>query len=193
MNGRWIFICGPSGVGKDSVIAWAREALEGQANIVFARRMVTRPAQPGSEHDAVDASQFLSLQRSGLLRWHWQAHDFHYGISQDYGTDVTAGRIVVVNGSRGHANGLPASPEVRRVEITASAERVASRLAQRGRDSQAAVVQRLARNAEFGLVAPSTADLTITNNAEIADAGARLVAYLIAQTAESRLLSRTAT
>ena len=183
MKGSWIFICGPSGVGKDSVIAWAREALEGQANIVFARRMVTRPAQPGSEHDAIDASQFLSLQHSGLLRWHWQAHDFHYGISQDYEADVTAGRVVVVNGSRSHANGLPLSPDVKRVEITASAERVATRLAQRGRDSQAAVIQRLARNAEFAQPSASTADLTITNDGEIADAGARLVAYLIAQAA----------
>lgn len=193
MTGSWIFICGPSGAGKDSVITWSQQTLGEQANIVFARRMVTRPAQRDSEHDAIDTPGFLSMQRAGQLRWHWQAHDFHYGISQDYEADVNAGRIVVVNGSRDHVNGLPMSPDVKRVEVTASAEKLATRLALRGRDSQDDVVLRLARNTELGLFTPLSTDLTITNDTALADAGARLVAYLIAQAAHSGPLLSTST
>lgn len=49
MTGAWVFVCGPSGAGKDSVLAWAREALAGRSDIVFARRLITRPAQSGSQ------------------------------------------------------------------------------------------------------------------------------------------------
>jgi len=49
MSGKWVFVCGPSGAGKDSVLAWASDHLAGRRDIVFARRMVTRPMQPGSD------------------------------------------------------------------------------------------------------------------------------------------------
>ena len=131
MTGKWVFICGPSGVGKDSVIAWAGKALACQSAIVFARRLVTRNAQPSSDHDAVDEADFLSLHQSGGLCWFWQAHGFYYGISQHYASHVSAGGIVVINGSRSHVDGLQASPNVKRVEITASPEKIAARLAKR--------------------------------------------------------------
>lgn len=179
--GKWIFICGPSGVGKDSLIVWSRQALAGQSNIVFARRLVTRVAQPDTDDDAMQEAAFLSLRESGGLRWHWQAHDFHYGISKRYADHVSAGGLVVINGSRSHVDGLSASPEVIRVEITASAANIEARLSQRGRDSQEAMAFRLARNAAFEQLSPSNADLIIRNDANIEAAGASLVAYLAHQ------------
>jgi ribose 1,5-bisphosphokinase len=190
MTGKWVFICGPSGVGKDSLIAWSRSALSGQPNIFFARRLVTRIAQPGSDDDTVDEADFLSLCQSGGLRWHWQAHGFYYGISDSYADHVGSGGLVVVNGSRSHVHGLPASPDVKRVEITASPDNIAARLVQRGRDSQEAVVHRLARNAELKQVRPSNADLIISNDADIAVAGATLVTYLAAQAGINAALAR---
>jgi ribose 1,5-bisphosphokinase len=181
MRGKWIFICGPSGVGKDSLIAWSRQALAGQPHIVFARRLVTRMAQPGSDDDAVNEADFLSLRQSGGLRWHWQAHGFHYGISQNYAAHVSSGGTVVINGSRSHVDALPASPDIKRVEITASPDKIATRLVQRGRDSEEAVAYRLARNAGFEQISPSSADLIIRNDAEIAQAGSALVMYLAVQ------------
>lgn len=180
MTGKWIFVCGPSGVGKDSVIAWAAKTLASQSDIVFARRLITRTAQPTSDHDAIGEHEFLLLQQSGGLRWCWQAHGFHYGISQRYESHVSAGGIVVINGSRSHVDGLPAS-DVKRVEITASPEKIAARLAERGRDTQEEVLQRLARNATLAETGPAKADLNINNDGELTQAGALLAAYLAAQ------------
>jgi phosphonate metabolism protein PhnN/1,5-bisphosphokinase (PRPP-forming) len=177
MSGAWIFVCGPSGAGKDSVIASARQALQSRQDIVFARRMVTRPAQQGSDHDPVAEPDFLAVLQAGGLSWHWQAHGFYYGISRHYADEVEAGRTVVVNGSREHVNSLAPSPGLRVVQITAGQNQLAERLAQRGRDAASAVTERLARNTRF---TGMQADCVIVNDAELAAAGQRLADYLAA-------------
>ncbi|MCY7317693.1 MAG: phosphonate metabolism protein/1,5-bisphosphokinase (PRPP-forming) PhnN [Ramlibacter sp.] len=174
--GCWVFVCGPSGAGKDSVIALAREGLAGRGDIVFARRMITRPAQPGSEHDPVTAAQLeLLLRHGGGLAWHWQAHGFDYAVAMHYGHQVDAGRIVVVNGSREHVKGLAADPNVHCVLVTASPEQLAARLVQRGRDAPAAVTERLARSDRLEAIA---ADLVIHNSGQPDTAGAALRRHL---------------
>lgn len=175
MSGLWVFVCGPSGSGKDSVIDSARQALSGRSDIVFARRMVTRPVQPGSDHDPVTAPVFAELLQSGSLSWHWQAHGFSYGIASHYADAVRAGCLVVVNGSRAHVNSLPPSADLRVVQISTDPERLAIRLAQRGRDSGAAIVERLARNATFSGM---PADCVIVNDGALQVAGQRLADYL---------------
>ncbi len=193
MSGKWIFICGPSGVGKDSLIAWAKRALAGQSGIVFARRLVTRVAQPDSDDDTVDEAKFSSLRQSDGLHWHWQAHGLLYGISQGYAAHFDTGGIVVINGSRRHVDGLPASPDIKQVEITGSPDKIAARLAQRGRESQEAVAHRLARNSGFAQNSPSKADLIISNDADIAQAGSALATYLATQAGINAALARPMT
>lgn len=177
MSGLWVFVCGPSGSGKDSVIDAARQALSGRTNIVFARRMVTRPVQPGSDHDPVAAPVFAKLLQADSLCWNWQAHGFSYGIASHYADAVRAGCLVVVNGSRAHVNSLPPAADLRVVQISTDPQRLAIRLAQRGRDSDTAVAERLARNAAF---AGMPADWVIVNDGELAVAGQRLADYLTA-------------
>lgn len=173
--GAWVFVCGPSGSGKDSVMAYAQQALATRADIVFSRRFITRPVHAGSDHDALSPAAFAALRRAGSLSWHWQAHGFDYGIGSSYGDAVRAGRRVVVNASREHVKALPASLDRRVVHITADPEALAQRLLKRGRDSAEAVARRLERNAEFdGL----SADCVIVNNGELADAGRQLANYL---------------
>ncbi|MEO5660365.1 MAG: phosphonate metabolism protein/1,5-bisphosphokinase (PRPP-forming) PhnN [Polaromonas sp.] len=174
-GGGWVFVCGPSGSGKDSVIAAARQLLGGRSDIVFSRRVVTRAVHTESEHDAVEESVFGELVLSGELCWHWQAHGFGYGIARHYADDVSRGRLVVVNGSRAHVTGLPSSPHVRVVQIAAEPDQLARRLALRGRDTTAAVAERLARNSHF---ANMQAELVIVNDGELAAAGQRLADYL---------------
>ena len=175
MSSGWIFVCGPSGAGKDSVIALAQQTVCKRKDIVFARRLVTRPAQAGSDHDPVTESEFHALLQAGELRWHWQAHGFYYAIAARYAAEVQAGLQVVVNGSRAHVQGLPPSAEVRLVEVTASPAQLAARLAGRGRDTASAVSDRLARAARFGDL---TADHVIVNDAELAVAAQCLADYL---------------
>lgn len=182
MSGRWVFVCGPSGAGKDSVMGWAARHLSARPDIVFARRVVTRAAEPGSDHDAVTPQHFASLIGSGGLAWSWEAHGFHYGIGAHYGTEVAAGKLVVVNGSRAHAGALEAAQHVRVVHIVADARQLATRLEQRGRDAPHEVSRRLARNALFS---GWRADHTILNHGELAQAGRQLADYLVAHAAPS--------
>ncbi len=175
MSGRWVFVCGPSGAGKDSLISWAANHLAGLPEIVFSRRMVTRPSFPGSEHDEVTPTQMAALLGSGGLAWCWEANGLHYGIAAHYAALVAAGHVVVVNGSREHALGLPVLPQVRVVQVVAQAGELAARLAQRGREAPTEVARRLARNALFPEL---QADCTIVNEATLADAGQTLADYL---------------
>jgi ribose 1,5-bisphosphokinase len=174
-RGTWVFVCGPSGAGKDSVIAWARERLAMHDEIVFARRMITRPHQQGSDHEAVSATEFRRLVDAGAMAWHWQAHSFGYGISKRYALDVAQGRTVVVNGSREHVQSLPRSPQIRCVAIRASREKLIDRLRERGREASAALAERRRRNERL---ARFDCDLEIVNDSDLADAGARLQEWL---------------
>lgn len=175
MSGLWVFVCGPSGAGKDSVMRWAQERLQRNQEVVFARRMITRQTHPGSDHDPVSHEQFSHLAATGALAWQWRAHGHCYGICADYAKDVAAGRVVVVNGSRVHVNTLELTPQVRVVQIDASPQHLAERLAQRSRDTPEEVAQRLTRNANISRL---QAHCTIINQSELADAGHQLVNYL---------------
>ena len=175
MSGLWVFVCGASGAGKDSVMAWAQKHLAGTSGIVFSRRMVTRPAHAGSDHDEVSAEQFTALAAPGGLAWHWQAHGFGYGISARYADDVAQGRVVVVNGSREHVISQVPAAAIRVVQVVANPQEIASRLAQRARDTPQAVAQRLERNMQF---ADLQADCIICNDATVAEAGLQLANYL---------------
>ena len=177
MSGAWVFVCGASGAGKDSVIASARQSVVARQDIVFAHRMVTRAVHAASDHDPVSESDFRLLLQAGSLRWHWRAHGFGYGIAQHYAADVAAGRLVVVNGSRAHVSALQRSPGLRVVEITAEPDQLAARLKQRGRDTSNAVADRLERNKFF---ASMQADCVIVNDAALAVAGQQLANYLAA-------------
>lgn len=177
MSGLWVFVCGASGVGKDSVIDWAATNIGAQSDVVFSRRMVTRTPRAGSDHDLVDLETFEQLRASGGLAWYWAAHGFHYGVPVSYAADVAAGRTVVINGSREHVAGLAPSAAIKVVKIEASPEKLAARLVSRGRDAPLEVALRLTRNEGLDLV---NADETIANDGALPLAGSALVRYLLA-------------
>ena len=180
MRGAWVFVVGPSGAGKDSVLNAAQQLLRDQKNIVFTRRLVTRPAQSASEHDPITEEDFRRLEVSGGLSWHWQAHGFFYGVLADYATAIQAGHLVVVNGSRAHVNAhvhsLSNFQNIKVIEVTASKDKLATRLQQRGRDDADAITGRLARNA--GLK-PVKSDGVIVNDGLLASASQQLADYLL--------------
>jgi phosphonate metabolism protein PhnN/1,5-bisphosphokinase (PRPP-forming) len=176
MSGLWVFVCGPSGAGKDSVMRWAQEHLQGNKGVVFSRRMITREKHLGSDHDPVSHEQFEHLAATGGLAWQWTAHGFGYGIHADYANDVAAGRVVVVNGSREHVHKLDLTPQMRVVHIQADPLILAERLAQRSRETPQEMAHRLARNATIPTL---KAHHTIMNHSELADAGRKLVDYLV--------------
>lgn len=174
--GCWVMVFGPSGAGKDSVIAWTQATLAGEPRVRFARRIVTRASHPGSEHDELSPAAMQALHRNGGLAWHWEAHGCAYGIGAAYAGDVADGRVVVVNGSRAHVATLAGRGDVRRVLVTAPQDVLQSRLAARGRDDAAGVAARVIRNASL---APPAADHVIHNVRDLATSGAALRRYLL--------------
>jgi phosphonate metabolism protein PhnN/1,5-bisphosphokinase (PRPP-forming) len=147
-----VLVVGPSGAGKDTVLALARSALAGDARFRFVRRVITRPAVAGGEdHEAVSDDTFA--RRSFALQW--RAHGLSYGIPQDVTHDLARGIVVVANVSREiialAANRFP----VRVIEVTAPFAVLAARLAARGRETPDDIAQRLARDIPIPRNVPS--------------------------------------
>jgi ribose 1,5-bisphosphokinase len=145
--GPLVYVMGPSGAGKDSVMNRARALLPSKAPVFFAHRYITRPADIGGEnHVALSEAEFLLRREHGLFAFDWEAHGNRYGIGCEIETWRKAGLTVVVSGSREHfltADGLDA--DTHPVLITAPAERLAERLAARGREDSGAAAKRLGR------------------------------------------------
>lgn len=148
-NGCLYLVVGPSGVGKDTLLARARDRFSGDPGYVFPTRVITRPADAGGEdHDAVSEDTFAQMTARGAFALHWQAHDLHYGIRRDMVDDLLDGKNVVVNVSRGILE------EARRrfshlkiVFVTARPETRAARLVLRDRESLEDQIARLSREA----------------------------------------------
>ena len=176
MTGAWIFVCGPSGAGKDSVINSAQHLLKEHKSIILSRRLITRNSQADSKHDPIAEEDFKTLIHSSGLSWHWQAHGFFYGVAAHYSAGVQGGDIVIVNGSRAHVSNLVRANDIKVVEVTASTNHLVSRLQQRGRDDPQAIKSRLARNSDFSQL---NADCVIINDGGLAAAGQKLATYLV--------------
>ena len=106
-------VVGPSGAGKDTLMDGARAALAGDVRFVFARRVITRPAEAGGEdHLPATAADFARMREQGDFALWWNAHGLSYGIPARIAAEVGQGRVVVANLSRGvlaEAAALPGS------------------------------------------------------------------------------------
>lgn len=144
MTGRFIAVVGPSGVGKDSVMA-AMAARD--PRISLARRIITRPADAGGEcFDGVTEDEFETRKARGEFALSWAAHDLHYAIPATVTAQIASGQDVLANLSR--AALVQARARFERVEIISlSADRtvLAARLSGRGRETADQIAGRLAR------------------------------------------------
>ena len=65
MNQRLMYVMGPSGAGKDSLLDWLKNKLPPKAPIHFAKRTIDRPLQAlGEQHESVDSATFERLQEA---------------------------------------------------------------------------------------------------------------------------------
>ncbi|RUM98535.1 phosphonate metabolism protein/1,5-bisphosphokinase (PRPP-forming) PhnN [Pseudaminobacter arsenicus] len=177
-NGVFIAVVGPSGAGKDTVIAYAREHLGDDSDVRFVRRVITRPCDGASEHhDTLDDVAFAEAAAAGAFALTWEAHGLKYGIPADVDVAIANGRVVIANGSRTALPALRARYEnVVVVEIVARPEILAERLARRGRESRGEVLARLARAADVTIAGPGV--VTIDNSGEREIAGRDFVAVI---------------
>ena len=179
MPGRLFYVVGASGVGKDSLIEYARERLAETHAIAFAHRYITRAAESGGEnHIELTAGEFEQRERLGLFAMAWESHGYRYGIGIEIDAWLSKGIAVVVNGSRGYVPSVRARyPQIGIVWISADPQAVEARLEQRGRESRDEIDARLARNGRLGVAAPPGV-LRIDNDGTLEEAGERLVALL---------------
>jgi ribose 1,5-bisphosphokinase len=166
VGGCFVAVAGPSGAGKDTLIRYVQERLAGDRRFVFARRIVTRPADCAEDHDTVTELEFARMKADGAFLLSWSAHGLFYGLPGGLGFDLQDGRIVIANVSRAAlADVRQRFPRHFVVYVTAEPEVLAARLNARAREDAAAQQARLARALSH---APGmNADVTIDNSNDL--------------------------
>ncbi len=158
--GGWVLVVGPSGAGKDTLMAIAKSKLAGEQSVKFARRIVTRRANAFEDHDTISETAFAKLQADGHLAMAWHAHGLSYGIHKQWIDEVEAGAVVVANASRTIvAKTRERFGNVSVVLVTAPDGVLAQRIATRGRD---VTVESRGRR-DLNHLVHDHADLTISN------------------------------
>lgn len=180
MTGRLIYLMGPSGSGKDSLLNAARERLA-ERGCVIVRRVITRSAEAvGEDGIGVSSVEFDQQEAAGGFALSWRANGLAYGIPRQIDDWLAAEQDVLVKGSRAY---LPQArqryPDLLGVLLTVEPAVLRERLLRRGRESIEQIEQRLARNAQFDAVSAERDGLhLLDNSASIERAGDNLLALI---------------
>lgn len=177
MSGAFVAVVGASGSGKDSVIRSARALLADQAdNLVFPRRLITRPVGAGEDHMPMSEADFARVEDGGGFALSWRAHGLAYGLPATVVDAVQKGDVVVANISRAVLERLPERFErTAVVRVSVPEEQRRARLAGRGREADAEIEARMNREDP----APNCrVDLEIVNDGAIDDAGRVFAGFL---------------
>lgn len=182
MNRRLIYVVGPSGAGKDSVLSWLRQHTPLAAPVHWARRTIDRPKVnlPNAEdHFSVDKATFEQMVVAGEFAMQWDANTHRYGIrSSELKCLSHPAWCVIVNGSRAHLpTATMAFPGLTVLQVTASTEVLRQRLKARGRESEEAITARLMRTIPISIPAGSNF-IEISNDSTLENAGADLLRKL---------------
>lgn len=181
MTGRLIYLIGPSGSGKDSLLDAARETLA-RNGCRIVRRVITRSAEAvGEAAQAVTVEQFTAMQAQGDFAMCWQANGLHYGIPKEIDDWLAQGLDVLVNGSRGYLQqARQRYPQLLAVLLKVDDEVLRQRLLARGRETQDEIEARLARNGRFavGLLAEHPGLFVLDNSGDLQETVARLLHHV---------------
>lgn len=134
MAGKFFFVVGPSGAGKDSLLAGVQPLLP-PGQFIFARRVITRQAVAHTEdHDSCSEAEFLAREKNGDFLITWQAHGLMYGLPTALLAAIASGIHVIANGSRNMIEPLQRKvPSLKVIEVNAPVEVLRARLNSRSR------------------------------------------------------------
>ncbi|TVR39650.1 MAG: phosphonate metabolism protein/1,5-bisphosphokinase (PRPP-forming) PhnN [Planctomycetota bacterium] len=168
LNGMLVLVVGPSGVGKDSIIAGLLEQASTSFPLLLAPRWCTRQQAGGIGHLPCSEAEFDLRLQLGCFALNWSANGHRYGIGCEIDLWLHAGAMVLINGSRSHAqHTLARYPQAGLLHITADPTVIAQRLHQRGREDEKAIEERLKRQPELP---QHERQATIHNNGKLASA-----------------------
>lgn len=176
-GGALVAVVGPSGAGKDTLIAHARDTLAGDARYLFVRRVVTRPAGAFEDHDSISDAEFDRREKHGDFSLSWRAHGLAYGVPLPVLGAVEGGVIAVCNLSRGAlSDARRRFPRVVTLLVTAPNAVIVARLAARGRESEEEAARRLARESTVSKAV--AADRVVSNDGSREEGGRKFVLCL---------------
>jgi ribose 1,5-bisphosphokinase len=177
MKGTLVYLMGPSGSGKDSILAYSREHCNGLP-VIFAHRYITRPAEAGGEdHIALHPEEFRWRLAAGFFALAWESHGLMYGVGREIDTWLLQGTHVVVNGSRAYLQTAEALyPNLVPVLVQADSRVLEERLRRRGRENRDEIRDRI-RRAKSLHYTPSRL-VVIDNSGDIEQAGEALLDIL---------------
>ncbi len=183
MSARLVYVMGPSGAGKDSLLGWLRQHLPPTSPLHWAQRTISRPLQqshaPGTEqYESVCPATFATLRSEQAFALHWDANGLGYGVRHAQLAPLAQGRWVLVNGSRAHLpQALATFEHLLPVHITASPAVLRERLLSRGRETPDEVEARVQRARAFELP-KGVAPIEIHNDSTLEAAGQQLLCAL---------------
>lgn len=181
MNSRLIYVVGPSGAGKDTLLTWLKSRIRSSSLLHWARRTIDRPPSiefNAEQHESVESEVFEKLLKEGAFAMHWEANSHHYGIRFQEIAPLYQFKWVIVNGSRGYLPTVAKDyPGLTILHITADQELLRKRLIDRGRESNEMIEARLRR--EVPIITPANSNLIeIINNGSLESVGSLLLQRL---------------
>ena len=181
MNSRLIYVVGPSGAGKDTLLSWLKSRVRTSSLLHWARRTIDRPPSTDSnaeQHESIDSIGFENLLKEGAFAMHWEANSHRYGIRFQEIAPLHQFKWVIVNGSRGY---LPKAaseyPGMSILHITADQELLRKRLIDRGRESNQLIEERMRREVPI-ITPPQSSLIEIINNGSLESVGSLLLQRL---------------
>lgn len=177
-TGKVIYLMGPSGAGKDSLMNAAREQLLA-ARVHIPRRVITRSAEAvGEDAIAVSMVQFEQMSGRAAFALQWRANGLAYGIPANIDTWLAEGWHVLINGSRAHlATAQVKYPGLLPILLCVNPQVLRARLVGRGREGAVEIDQRIARNHQL-MTQIDGRVLRVDNSTSLGDAVGRLLAVL---------------
>lgn len=191
--GVLVYVMGPSGAGKDTLIAGVGEMATGSLDtrpLHVAVRRITRPSGGGAEkHCPMTDAEFARACQRGEFAMRWESHGLSYGISREIDGWLAADAVVIVNGSREY---LPEAvkhyPRMIPVLIRVNPDVLRQRLTERGRETPEVIDERIHR---ASLDIPDLPGLVVIDNSGPPEAAVMAFSLLVRSLREDTFEPRT--
>ncbi len=178
--GAFVAVVGPSGAGKDTLIRLAARHFATDPHFHFARRFVTRKADPDAEdHAELDEDEFERRRAARGFALCWRAHGLAYGLDAGLLARIGDGQTVIANISRRQiADAAAVFPRLAVAHVAVPRPLLVERIVSRGREDRAEALARVEREAPLDLPRTVWRVAEIDNSGPVEQGLSRFIAFL---------------